>query len=136
MTGCSGRIVLVLALAAAMPGCGSAPDTESSGAGEAAPPAPAASDSSLPVLGDVIAEYPAGEGQGTAERSCGSCHSSDIVRQQRLTEAQWTASVEKMIRWGAVVPDPDKTALVSYLARHYGPGNASFTPVVTRPVGE
>jgi hypothetical protein len=58
-----------------------------------------------------------------------------MVRQQRLTEKQWTAEVTKMMRWGAAVPEDRKDALVAYLVEHFGPDNDRFHPVVTRPVG-
>jgi hypothetical protein len=54
--------------------------------------------------------------------------------QQRLTEKQWTATVEKMMRWGANVPEKEKPAIIAYLAGHFGPGN-KFTPIRTKAVG-
>jgi hypothetical protein len=59
-----------------------------------------------------------------------------MVLQQRLTEKQWTASVEKMMRWGAAVPADRKDALIAYLVEHFGTDNDRFEPQVTRPVGK
>jgi hypothetical protein len=59
-----------------------------------------------------------------------------MVRQQRLNEKQWTASVTKMMGWGAEVPEKQKDALIAYLVKNFGPDNATFQPVVTRPVGK
>jgi hypothetical protein len=92
-------------------------------------------DQSLPVLGTRLAEFPAGTAKATADRACGPCHSPDMVAQQHLTEKQWTASVNKMIGWGAEVPDDKKDALVAYLVENFGPGNDKYQPVVARPVG-
>ena len=39
-----------------------------------------------------------------------------------------------MIRWGAVMKESDKPAVVAYLSRNFGPAN-KFTPVRTRPAG-
>jgi hypothetical protein len=54
--------------------------------------------------------------------SCALCHGEDIVRQQRLTRAQWNAEIEKMIGWGAKVNADDRAALLDYLSSNYGPG--------------
>lgn len=53
------------------------------------------------------------------KRACLTCHEADIVMSQRLTRAGWVRSVDKMIRWGAVVPDADKEGLIDYLAARY-----------------
>jgi len=58
-----------------------------------------------------------------------------MLAQQRLTEKQWTATVEKMMRWGAVVKDEDKTPVITYLTKHFGPENRAFVPAKARPVG-
>jgi mono/diheme cytochrome c family protein len=87
----------------------------------------------LPVLGTRLSGFPEGPGKAIADRACLQCHSADIPRQQRLTEKQWTAEVEKMTRWGAEVSASDKEALVGYLASRFGPGNAGFQAVEVRP---
>jgi len=91
-------------------------------------------DPNLPVLGTKFHSLPAGRGKQQVEASCFPCHSADMLVQQRLTEKQWTAEVDKMIRWGAVMKESDKPAVVAYLARNFGPAN-KFTPVRTRPAG-
>jgi mono/diheme cytochrome c family protein len=61
---------------------------------------------------------------GTEEvykRACFGCHEDDLIEAQRLTRTGWTREVEKMIRWGAVVPEADKDALVEYLVARYPP---------------
>ena len=70
-----------------------------------------------------------------ADQACLACHAADLVWQQRLTEKQWTASVNKMIGWGADVQEARKAELVAYLFANFGPDNTKFQPVVTRPVG-
>lgn len=92
-------------------------------------------DKNLPVLGTRLAELPPGEGKAVADQACLNCHSADMVRQQRLTEKQWTAEVTKMTGWGAEVPDSKRDALLAYLVKNFGPDNDRFEPVVTRPVG-
>lgn len=88
----------------------------------------------LPILGTTFKQLPAGEGKTQVEAACMECHSADILVQQRLTEKQWTASVEKMMRWGAVVADADKAKMIQYLSKNFGPQN-KFTPMKVRPAG-
>jgi len=92
-------------------------------------------DTRLPVLGTHLSEFPPGAAKPVADQACLSCHAADLVWQQRLTEKQWTASVNKMIGWGAEVPEARKAELVAYLVSNFGPDNTKFQPVVTRPVG-
>jgi cytochrome c1 len=91
-------------------------------------------DPNLPVLGTKFHALPAGKGKQLVEASCFPCHSADMLVQQRLTEKQWTAEVDKMIRWGAVVKDSDKPGMIAYLSKRFEPSN-KFTPLRTRPVG-
>jgi len=88
----------------------------------------------LPILGTHFKSLPQDKGKAQVEASCYACHAADLLVQQRLTEKQWTATVEKMIRWGAVMKDDDKPVVIAYLAKHFGPEN-KFTPTKTKPVG-
>ncbi len=92
-------------------------------------------DKNLPVLGTRLATLPPGEGKALVEIACVRCHSGDMLRQQRLNEKQWSASVAKMVGWGAPVPESSRDALIAYLVANFGPDNDRFEPVVTRPVG-
>ena len=91
-------------------------------------------DARLPVLGTTFHSLPAGHGKSLVEGRCFRCHSADMLVQQRLTEKQWTAEVDKMIRWGALVKDRDKPVMLAYLVKHFGPEN-KFAPIRTRPSG-
>jgi hypothetical protein len=93
------------------------------------------SDDALPPLGTRLSDYPAGNARSVAQTACLRCHSADMSLQQRLTEKQWTAEVDKMIRWGAEVPEDQKAPLVQYLFENFGPNNNSFKPVEARPAG-
>lgn len=69
-----------------------------------------------------VASHPSTDaGAATFKKVCLTCHDADIVEQQRLTPTGWTRSVEKMMRWGAVVTDAEKQPLVDYLASRFGP---------------
>ena len=87
----------------------------------------------LPILGTHFKTLPKGEGKAQVEAACYPCHSADLLAQQRLTEKQWTAAVEKMMRWGAEVKEADKPVIIAYLAKHFGPEN-KFTPTKTKPL--
>ena len=73
----------------------------------------------LPMPGTKLKELPAGAAKADVEAACYACHASDLLVQQRLTQKQWTATVEKMMRWGAQLSDTEKAALVDYLAQQY-----------------
>ena len=89
----------------------------------------------LPPIGTQFGTLPPGKGRAQTEAACFACHSSDLLMQQRLTEKQWTAAVEKMIRWGAAVKESDKATVIAYLAKNFGVTN-KFTPRKTRPIGK
>jgi hypothetical protein len=97
-------------------------------------PAGTPANDTLPVLGTELGRFPAGPMKEIADQACLNCHSADIALQQRLTQKQWTSAVDKMVRWGAPLPEDKKEALVAYLVEHFGPDNDRFQPVVARPV--
>jgi mono/diheme cytochrome c family protein len=97
-------------------------------------PTPPRSRGELPELGTVLRPLPDGSGKSIADGACAACHSADIIRQQRLTEKQWQATVTKMIGWGAPVSEDERSALVAYLVQNFGPDNDRFEPVAARPV--
>jgi DMSO/TMAO reductase YedYZ molybdopterin-dependent catalytic subunit len=53
--------------------------------------------------------------------SCAVCHDEDVIRQQRLTRAQWEREVDKMVGWGAQVQPDDRDGLLDYLFSIAGP---------------
>ena len=87
----------------------------------------------LPVLGTMLKELPAGKMKAVADRACLNCHSSDMLRQQRLTEKQWTAELTKMGNWGSDLKNSEKEELLAYLVKNFGPDNDRFEPVATKP---
>lgn len=90
--------------------------------------------SAAPPLGTRFHSLPDGKERPLIEASCLPCHSADLLAQQRLTEKQWTSSVEKMMRWGAKVDEKDKAAMIAYLSRNFGVDNKSFRPIRTQPL--
>lgn len=71
----------------------------------------------LPAQSDSVAQ----EGALLAQTRCVICHSEDLVAQQRLSRAQWNATVSKMVRWGAPLSASEQKALVEYLSTRYHP---------------
>jgi len=53
--------------------------------------------------------------------ACMSCHDDHMMRQQRLTRAQWEKEIDKMTGWGADVKAADRPAIVDYLAGQFKP---------------
>jgi mono/diheme cytochrome c family protein len=58
--------------------------------------------------------------------ACVACHSVRLIHSQRLSAAAWTKEVDKMIGWGAVVPN--KQSLIDYLATEYSNSKPVPTP--------
>ena len=87
----------------------------------------------LPQPGTKFKELPPGPAKADVEAACYACHAADLLVQQRLTQKQWTATVEKMMRWGAEVPEPKKTPIIDYLAKHFGAEN-KFVPTKVKPM--
>jgi mono/diheme cytochrome c family protein len=71
------------------------------------------------------------EGQALVKGACLSCHSEEMLAQQRLTEAQWTKTVTKMVGWGANLEPKDTAPLTAWLAATYGPDAG---PYVAAPI--
>ncbi|HEY7305839.1 MAG TPA: hypothetical protein VH601_17065 [Bryobacteraceae bacterium] len=56
-------------------------------------------------------------GRKAEQQSCVQCHSLRLVDSQRLSAAAWGREIDKMIGWGAVVPD--RQLLLDYLSQEY-----------------
>lgn len=76
-------------------------------------------------------ELPAGPGREAVVARCLSCHESDLIAQQRLSRIGWTRSVDKMIRWGAMVDPDEREPMLDYLAAHFAPKPVSSHIVAT-----
>ncbi|HUE87595.1 MAG TPA: hypothetical protein VMO26_16085 [Vicinamibacterales bacterium] len=77
----------------------------------------------------VAQELPPGPGRDIVAKRCITCHEADLLTQQRLTRAGWTRSVDKMVRWGAVVESDERDQMLGYLSAHFAP-----TPVASHLV--
>ncbi|MGH3185552.1 MAG: Ig-like domain-containing protein, partial [Streptosporangiaceae bacterium] len=75
------------------------------------PPAPEAE------TRETAGDYPPGY-----RASCLACHGEDMIRQQRLTRAQWGREVDKMIGWGSPLTPGDRDGVLQYLSSHFAQG--------------
>jgi cytochrome c5 len=70
-----------------------------------------------------LAALPDGPGKALVAERCLLCHSTGLIAQQRKDAAAWGRTVAQMRAWGTPIQDDDQTALVAYLAEHFGPGS-------------
>jgi sulfite dehydrogenase (cytochrome) subunit B len=75
----------------------------------------------LPVISFDLADGP---DRDKVNLHCGICHGTEYIPMQpRLSRAQWTATVTKMVKaFGAPVPQEDTDKIINYLAAAYGTG--------------
>jgi ubiquinol-cytochrome c reductase cytochrome c subunit len=62
--------------------------------------------------------------------NCLVCHEEGMITGQRLTAGQWKSEIDKMLSWGAMLPEADRPPVEEYLARHFG--EASPVPAPAR----
>jgi len=69
-------------------------------------------------------------GQTMERTACVACHSLRIVKSQRLSAAAWEKEVDKMVGWGAVVPE--RKVLIDYLATEYSNAKPAPAPEISK----
>ena len=76
-------------------------------------------------LPDVNITLKPGAGLDKTSTLCNICHSVDyITMQPTFPRAQWTATVNKMIKvMGAPIIDQDAKTIIDYLVANYGTGS-------------
>lgn len=86
------------------------------------PPPPVLAEAAVPVVtAPVVADA-----RDVATKACLSCHTMQMLEQQRLTEAQWTKVVTKMVGWGANLEPSDQPALIAWLSAGFGPDAGAY----------
>ena len=53
--------------------------------------------------------------------ACMTCHDDHMMRQQRMTRAQWEKELDKMTGWGAPLSATDRPSIVDYLSSQFKP---------------
>jgi hypothetical protein len=67
-----------------------------------------------------IAKLPDGPAKALVTERCLLCHGAALITAQRKDAAAWGRTVTQMRTWGTPIQDEDQTALVAYLAQHFG----------------
>jgi quinoprotein glucose dehydrogenase len=67
------------------------------------------------------AALPGGDARALVQKACGSgCHAVEVVTSQRMSAADWNATVVNMVARGAALSDAQVKAVVDYLAKTLG----------------
>ena len=56
--------------------------------------------------------------QPKVKAACTQCHNTTRITEQHFSRQQWSDQLEKMEGLGAVIPDADRNAMLSYLTRN------------------
>ncbi len=59
--------------------------------------------------------------QAKVKAACTQCHTAARITQKRLTRQQWSHELDKMEGLGAVIPESQRDAILTYLAKNLGP---------------
>ena len=64
---------------------------------------------------------PPGPAQGKVKATCTQCHNVSRITEQHLTRDDWSKELVNMEGLGASIPDKDRSAILAYLAKNFGP---------------
>jgi hypothetical protein len=64
--------------------------------------------------------------------ACTQCHNTGRITEQKLTREQWSKELEKMEGLGAVIPEADRNAFLTYLTRNFGPEKAASKSTIKK----
>jgi competence protein ComEA len=71
--------------------------------------------------GFASADLPPGPGKDELVKVCGNCHSPEQAASLRQSRAAWEETVANMVNMGAQGTPDDYAALLTYLAKNFGP---------------
>jgi len=98
----------------------------------AAAPSPDAATPSTPAPAKAVVVLPDGDGKAIATENCQACHKLTNLTKAHKSLDDWKDTVQTMIDRGANVPADKVDILVQYLAKNFGPKDAS-TPASAAP---
>jgi hypothetical protein len=78
---------------------------------------------------------PPGPAQAKIKAACTQCHNVSRITEQHLSRDQWSTELEKMEGLGASVPDTDRTVILSYLVKNFGPQKGGSKTSTKKPNG-
>jgi len=68
---------------------------------------------------------PPGPMQAKVKAACTSCHNASRITEQHLTREKWSDELDKMEGLGAVIPEANRDALLTYLTKNFGAGKGA-----------
>ncbi len=71
---------------------------------------------------------PPGPMQAKVKTACTQCHNASRITEQHMSRAEWSKELEKMEGLGAVISDADRSGILNYLTRNFGPQKGSKAP--------
>jgi cytochrome c5 len=89
---------------------------------------PAAENPPAPASPPKPVDLPDGDGKAIATISCQKCHKLTNLTNAHKSLEDWSDTVNKMIGRGAEVPEDKVDTLVNYLAKNFGPKDATAAP--------
>lgn len=112
--------------------------TAAANASAAAAPAtpassPTAAVSAAPAPATAVVVLPDGEGKAIATENCQACHKLTNLTKAHKSLDDWKDTVQTMIDRGANVPADQVDTLVQYLAKNFGPKDASAPAAAAPP---
>jgi cytochrome c5 len=100
--------------------------TTASAADPATPaPSPDAAAPNAPAPAKAVVELPDGDGKAIATENCQACHKLTNLTTAHKSLDDWKETVQTMIDRGANVSPDQVDTLVQYLAKNFGPKDAS-----------
>ena len=96
-------------------------------------PLPDAAAPSTPAPAKAVVELPDGDGKAIATENCQACHKLTNLTKAHKNLDDWKETVQTMIDRGANVPAEQVDTLVQYLAKNFGPKDASAPAPATPP---
>lgn len=96
------------------------------------PPAPSTA-APAPATATAVVELPDGDGKAIATENCQACHKLTNLTKAHKSLDDWKDTVQTMIDRGANVPADQIDTLVQYLAKNFGPKDASAPASVAPP---
>src|SRR6202521_908245 len=78
-------------------------------------------------------EFPDGDGKAIATENCQACHKLTNLTKAHKSLDDWKETVQTMIDRGANVPTDQVDILIQYLAKNFGPKDASAPPSAAPP---
>ena len=79
----------------------------------------------VPAIADEVkGSLPDGPGKDTFAKVCSACHGLDIIVTLKHTKEEWKSVVDTMASYGASAKDEEFDAIITYLAKNFGKGDA------------